>query len=484
VAATAEGPVVGSREQAVDPRQNLTVSWTAYYDLPYAAPPLGDLRFRTPQPPSPWSCLRDATRTEGAVCPQPNINITLGGLVNGGLHESSSEDCLLLNVYVPDSESADLLPVIFWTHGGGYNAGAGRRSDFGPLYYLSHGVVVVAVRYRLGTLGFLSLGTEDVPGNMGVRDQVAALQWTQQNIAGLGGDPALVTVMGQSAGAMSTTFHLYSPLAQGLFRRVILQSGTGGFAPSYKHFSEERAIRFGKLAAIEVGCLSLSLEAIAACLREKPVINLLATELLNELMAQPSIDGGHMEEPYLPVEPELAITSGQYFSGVDVLLGSLSDETLIGTQFFLAAPDLFGVFRELWDALGPYALLQRHTSEQTAADRSLAASILRYYIGEVGDLGPATIENFANFTNMFDDSFMLFATHRFLDLHIPVGTGKTFLYRNSYYGQYHNEWAPGLDHFPGVAHSDDLFLQWSPLDSEQLPLNSQDAAMSLQLTKY
>ena len=96
---------------------------------------------------------------------------------------------------------------------------------------------------RLGTLGFMSLGTEEVPGNMGTRDQVAALQWIQENVAGFGGDPDLVTVMGQSAGSMATTFHMYSPLAQGLFRRVILQSGTGGFAPSYKHFEEDRAIK-------------------------------------------------------------------------------------------------------------------------------------------------------------------------------------------------------------------------------------------------
>ena len=96
---------------------------------------------------------------------------------------------------------------------------------------------------RLGTLGFMSLGTEEVPGNMGTRDQVAALQWIHDNVAGFGGNPDLVTVMGQSAGSMATTFHMYSPLAQGLFRRVILQSGTGGFAPSYKHFEEDRAIK-------------------------------------------------------------------------------------------------------------------------------------------------------------------------------------------------------------------------------------------------
>merc|ERR1711971_926858 len=242
VVATMSGRVVGTRKEAVDPRQNVTVSWTAYYDLPYAAPPVGQLRFLPPQPPQSWACLRDATVESGVVCPQAKVNLTLGGLNNGGLHESSDEDCLFLNIYVPNVETSDTLPVLFWTHGGGYNAGSGREADFGPLYFLSHGVVVVTVRYRLGTLGFMSLGTEEVPGNMGTRDQVAALQWIHDNVAGFGGNPDLVTVMGQSAGSMATTFHMYSPLAHGFFRRVILQSGTGGFAPSYKHFEEDRAM--------------------------------------------------------------------------------------------------------------------------------------------------------------------------------------------------------------------------------------------------
>jgi len=177
---------------------------------------------------------------------------------------------------------------------------------------------------RLGTLGFMSLGTEEVPGNMGTRDQVAALQWIHDNVAGFGGNPDLVTVMGQSAGSMATTFHMYSPLAQGLFRRVILQSGTGGFAPSYKHFEEERATKFGKQAALDLGCLGLDLEVTNAtvdCLREKSILALLSMEIVNELMTQPCIDGGHTTQPYLPLEPEIAITSGQYASEVDILLG-------------------------------------------------------------------------------------------------------------------------------------------------------------------
>ena len=177
-------------------------------------------------------------------------------------------------------------------------------------------------RYRLGLLGFLSLGTEDVPGNAGVRDQVMALTWVQENIREFGGDPGMVTLNGESAGSFSSTYHLMSPLARGLFRRAILQSGPGGFSPSYHHFSAARAKKYGELAAVELGCLDTDMVEVAACMRDAPVVNLLAIEILNELMSHPSIDGDHHPDPYLPVEPEEIIAGGEYAKEVDVMIGN------------------------------------------------------------------------------------------------------------------------------------------------------------------
>ena len=130
------------------------------------------------------------------------------------MHSWSDEDCLLLNVYVPETPTDDLLPVIVWIHGGAYIFGDGTEYMYGPLYYMAHDVIMVSVRYRLGPLGFLSLGTEDVPGNAGIRDQVMAMEWVQDNIARFGGNPDLVTIYGQSAGSFSSTYHLMSPLTK------------------------------------------------------------------------------------------------------------------------------------------------------------------------------------------------------------------------------------------------------------------------------
>jgi para-nitrobenzyl esterase len=197
----------------------------AFKGIPYARPPIGDLRWRAPQSPPAWTGIRRADAF-GPRCVQPSRrenSISYFG------PEQESEDCLFLNVWTPTSNAGEKLPVMVWLHGGAFYVGSGALALFNGEYVASRGTVVVTVNYRLGRLGFLAhpeLTRESgFSGNYGLLDQIAALQWVARNIAAFGGDPGCVTIFGQSAGSISGSLLMASPLAKGLFHRVIGQSG-------------------------------------------------------------------------------------------------------------------------------------------------------------------------------------------------------------------------------------------------------------------
>jgi len=192
--------------------------------IPYAAAPVGPLRWRLPQPPESWSGVRDATGW-GAPSVQPPM--PGGDLVGAPVSPPPpppAEDCLFVNVTAP--ADAQERPVLVWLHGGGYQIGSGTDiAGAGIAFAQSHGVVVVTFNYRLGALGFLSLDGEETTGAYGLHDQIALLRWVRENIASFGGDPGQVTIYGVSAGAKSVGNLMGSPLARGLFRRAASSSG-------------------------------------------------------------------------------------------------------------------------------------------------------------------------------------------------------------------------------------------------------------------
>jgi para-nitrobenzyl esterase len=187
--------------------------------IPYASPPVGELRWRAPRPVGPWDELRQAVEF-GAACPQPVY----------GAEFVVSEDCLYLNVWAPPAEMATNAPVMVWIHGGGLNGGFSHRPFYDGSEFARRGVVLVSINYRLGPLGFLAhpeLSAESdqgVSGNYGFLDQIAALEWVHENISAFGGNSENVTIFGESAGGNSVATLMSSPLAKGLFHRAIIQS--------------------------------------------------------------------------------------------------------------------------------------------------------------------------------------------------------------------------------------------------------------------
>ena len=315
VVATADGAVRGAAVSAA------AVSGAAGTDeflgIPYAAPPVGPLRWRAPQPAARWHGVRDAT-TFAPHCPQPASPFGAA---------SVSEDCLYLNVFTPagSGRGARHLPVMFWIHGGGLVTG--ESDDYGPAELVRHGVIVVTINYRLGALGFLAHPAlahrpGGPSGNYGLADQQAALRWVHRNIGGFGGDPRNVTIFGESAGGLSVLSQLASPGARGLFSRAIVESGAYNLTQAPLAAAEAS----GEAFAAKVGCASQT----AACLRSLPVTTILDNE--NPAGYQPDIDGLVLTQSL-----KTAFASGQ-FSRVPVIDGSNHDEW----RLFVAISELEG----------------------------------------------------------------------------------------------------------------------------------------------
>ncbi|WP_231511392.1 carboxylesterase/lipase family protein [Chondromyces apiculatus] len=288
-----------------------------FLGIPFAAPPTGDLRWKPPAPAQPWSETLKATERGGA-CPQS----APAGVPAG----DESEDCLTLNVWTPERPASEAVPVMVWIHGGGFVFGSGGEAAYdGQKLSEATGAVVVTVNYRLGPLGFLALpelSAEDAEhaasGAYGIEDQRAALEWVKANVAAFGGDPARVTVFGESAGGASVCIHLTSPRSRGLFQRAILESG-----PCNLVSDEASAMEHGAMLVEALGCQGAP--DVAACLREATAEEVLA--------ALPASDGFSQEGSWYPVidgwniprHPAVQLASGD-FEKVPTIVGANADE--------------------------------------------------------------------------------------------------------------------------------------------------------------
>ena len=282
--------------------------YTLFRGIPYAQPPVGELRWRAPREPLPWEGVY---RADTWPCRSVQWSGTSGFYMKEFFDEPEymtplSEDSLYLNIWTPAKQAGEKLPVAFWIHGGGFMSGFGHEKEFDGAACCRRGVILVTINYRLGPIGFLAhpwLSQENekdggpaVSGNYGILDQIAALKWVRENIEAFGGDPDNITIFGQSAGCMSVQTLVSSPLTKGMIAKAVLQSGAG---LSYDHSlarAEQEGVEFAANAGVKSleEMRALSFEQIMAA--ADPLITRGFSTM--ELVCSPVIDGVVLEDGY------------------------------------------------------------------------------------------------------------------------------------------------------------------------------------------
>ncbi|XP_070579474.1 neuroligin-4, X-linked-like [Ptychodera flava] len=399
VVETTHGPVRGIRSEVS------ALNVTYFRAIPYAEPPVGDLRFSKPVDKEPWDPDHEFDATKfGVSCPQP---MEYGGWMKEVLpSEEVDEDCLQLNIYVPNEEPEEPYAVMVWIHGGGFVIGQGMLYESSALSSL-YGVIVVTINYRLGALGFISTKDEHLPGNYGLHDQILALRWVKNNAAFFGGDPNRITIFGESAGGFSCSILSHTSLIQGeeLFHRAISQSGTlfPGIVPPV-----DMTIGFSETVGENLGCEDVEDHAkLVECLRDATYEEIVEAQAGTILV--PVTDDEIITEPV-----EDFVQNG-VFKDYDIMVGSNSFE---GTLMLPILPDPLdptddGLAEPVFRAL---IAGQVHLFFEQNEDKLTDAALFQYTEWNDPDNGHVRTEKYNEF---FSDLTFLAPTVANARLHAP-----------------------------------------------------------------
>ncbi|XP_025262685.1 juvenile hormone esterase isoform X3 [Camponotus floridanus] len=452
--------------------------YVAFRGIPYAKPPVGELRFKDPVPPEPWSGSRDASKY-GNVAVQ--INVDKKSEIIG------DEDCLYLNVFTTDIKSSEKRPVMVWIHGGGFFFGSGDSSFYSPDYIVEKDVLLITLNYRLGVLGFLNLYNEVATGNQGLKDVILALQWVQKNISEFGGDSENVTIFGESAGGAIVHYLTLSPLSEGLFHKAISQSGTITCPWAFTD-PESCSTNKGFLLAKKLGKMTEDPKDVYEFLKMIDAKKLVETEkfLATEeerrqflLIFTPTLD----HESSNPVFSEDLMTFIHRGVKVPYLLGFTSCEG----SYLLKSND--------------YGCISKEALSQVDSDFKLAIyprvlailpkiPITLYQLRSLyfGDKNISE-ESVANYINLLSDIFFFRGIMQTADIQMNNdNSGKTYLYQFSYESETSlMKKILNID-FPGVSHSEELCYLFYPDIIKELGLSvpapdSKDYKMISRLTQ-
>nr|AID61344.1 esterase [Calliphora stygia] len=428
----------------------------AFMGIPYAKPPVGELRFKSPVPYGPWKGEKQVIE-DSPKCRQRDP-------FRRDMEIEGSEDCLYINVYTPEvPNTAEPLPVMVWFHGGGWECGSGISSFYGPDFLLNHDIVLVSANFRLGPLGFLSTETTDCPGNFGLKDQLEVLKWIQENIAAFGGNPKSVTIFGESAGGASVTYHMLSQKSKGLFHKGIAQSGTyfnPWAQPAHRGVPAQRAKKMAKL----VGCPSDGdWPKTMECLREKPVDDIVATVYdLFEWDFDPMIPFPPVVEPehpdaFLTIYPRKAAQPHGF--GLPLMIGATSEEGLLKTASLLNLPGLLDEFKEKFYDVLPIVLNYDHLSqaEQTKVTEDLES----FYFSNGHNYNR---NNHQNITDLMSDGWFIAGVDEYIRLRLksykaaPKNVAPTYVYLFEHKGaaSFSELFKGGREMFYGACHAEEL----------------------------
>jgi para-nitrobenzyl esterase len=444
----ASAPQVKTRSGVVEGKDDGVVH--AFLGMPYAAPPVGDLRWKPPVPEAKWNGVRKATDF-GPHCMQGKVFGDMNFRDAGG-----SEDCLSLNVWVPAKPSDKKLPVMVWIYGGGFVAGTTSEGRQDGTHLAQQGVVVVSMNYRLGVFGFLvhpELAKEsgrNSAGNYGLLDQLAALKWVHENIAAFGGDPENVTIFGESAGSFSVSAQMASPLAKGLFQKAIGESGaafhSGGL--SFESLAE-REQKDSKLVSDKLKVSTL------AELRAIPAQKLLET--FSPPQSQGFDFGPDVDGYFLP-EPVPAIFASGKQNDVPLLAGWNHDE---------------GSFEIASSSQKPTPDSLKAAAQKDFGDK--APEVLRLYPLDTDEHVQRSALDFAG------DQFIAFSTWDWIESQSKTGKHPIYRYRFDLGPPAADPKAPKL----GAYHSAEIEYVFGQLDSKAgIPWRPEDRQLSEQMQKY
>ncbi|XP_043275530.1 juvenile hormone esterase-like [Venturia canescens] len=424
-------------------------NFTAFRGIPYAQPPINKLRFKNPVPADSWNGTFVADE-EGNRCPQLNVS---SGEAFG------NEDCLYLNVYTPKTNPVTLYPTIVYIHGGAFTRGHGGADYVGPQYIMDKDIVFVSMNYRLGALGFLSTGDAAAPGNFGLKDQLLALRWVNENVKAFGGDPQRITLAGQSAGSVSVNLHALSEASIGLFNQYITQSGSPLSFWAYRDISSHK--KYASDLGKHVGCPTNDSEVLIECLRRIEVYDLLTTEIFSGISTEfntwvptnePPLEGAFITES--PIE----LLLGNKLRDYPWISGNVADEGLILSAHLYVHEDFYDfVAKDVVKFLQYLTITFIDTNNST----TLGTDIAEFYLKNV-DLSnkDALIQALTRIVN--DVGFLLPAI---IQMQIALNRMKSpFYYYLFEYRGTNSETERTLheNRDIGVAHGDELFYIFPP----------------------